>query len=203
MFLVFGLQLLVGREGYWPFMEVPAEVVRSWQNLREGRFGWSDLSEFGTIISSIFLHGDGAHIVFNMFFLWLFAALAVDLLGHAWMLAIFFFTGITGSLCHTIFNAQEMTPVLGASGAVMGFEGAYLGMAVRWHLPDPHVFPLAQPVPPANLVILALIGAGLDWTAIMSHSQSNVAYGAHLGGFIGGIFLASFIVPKPREATAR
>ena len=119
------------------------------------------------------------------------------------MFSIYFFTAFTASLCHTIFNSEDFIPMLGASGAVMGFVGAYLGMAVRWKLPDPHVFPLARPIPPTNLVILAAVSVGMDWYAIMSQSQSNVAYGAHLGGFIGGLFLTSFIARKPRDAQAR
>jgi len=33
--------------------------------------------------------------------------------------------------------------------------------------------------------------------------ETGVAYGAHLGGFIGGLFLGSFIVPRPRVALPR
>ena len=33
--------------------------------------------------------------------------------------------------------------------------------------------------------------------------ETGVAYGAHLGGFIGGLFLGSFIVPMPRVALPR
>lgn len=197
------MQLIVGRAGYLPFMAVPAEVVASWQNLRAGGFSMSDLSEFGTMISCAFLHGGASHIVYNLLFLWLFAALVVELLGSAWMLVVFVFTAFTGTLCHILFNPDSSIPMLGASGAVLGFMGAYFGMAVRWKLPDPHIFPLSRPVPPANLVILAGVRVALDWTAIMNNAATNVAYGAHLGGFIGGIFLTSFIARKPKVAQVR
>lgn len=201
--VVFLFQIFVGTEGYAPFMAYPIEIVRSWQMLQGGEFAWSDLSEFGTLISCTFLHADASHIVYNMIFMWLFAALAVELLGHAWMIVIFLVTGFCGSLCHVLLNADSFIPLLGASGALMGFEGAYLGMAVRWKLPDPHVFPLSRPIPPTNLVILAVVGVAIDWTSLMSHSQANVAYGAHLGGFVAGVFLTSFIARKPADAARR
>jgi membrane associated rhomboid family serine protease len=181
-------------------MAVPLEVTQSWQAVRNGDGHFSDFTTFGTLLSCAFLHGGADHLLYNMIFLWIFAALAVELLGSIWMLAIFFLTAIAGSITHVMFNPLEPIPMVGASGAVMGFMGAYLGMSVRWKLPDPHIFPIARPIPPSNLVILALIGVGMDWTAIMNRSVSNVAYGAHLGGFITGLFLTSFIAPKPKSA---
>lgn len=196
-------QQFLGPAGYYPFMSVPGEVTESWHRLRDGGFSSADLGTFATMISCTFLHADGGHIVSNMVFLWLFGALLVELLGSFWLLVIFFFTGLTGSIGHTLLNPEHYGPSLGASGAVMGFEGAYLAMAVRWKLPDPHIFPLARPVPPSNLAILAVVGFGLDWTSVINHSNTNIAYGAHLGGFMGGLFLTSFIARKPRMAEVR
>jgi len=203
MAAAFVWQMIVEHAGYSPFMCRPAEVTASWRRLTDGGLNSSDIATFGTMLSCAILHADGGHILGNMLFLWLFAALAVELLGSFWMLTIFFFTALTGSLGHTLLNPYDYTPTLGASGAVMGFEGAYLAMAVRWRLPDPHVFPLSRPVPPTNLAIMAVAYFALDWSSVMNHSDSNVAFGAHLGGFMGGLFLTSFIVPKPKMAELR
>jgi membrane associated rhomboid family serine protease len=203
LFVVFGWQSLAGPLSTLPFMPVPAEVVAAWEHLREGRVVAADLRAFGTLLSYAFLHADIEHIIFNVAMLWIFAALVKDLLGPSWMLGIFVFTSITASVCHVIFNPESMAPLLGASGAVMGFEGAYLGMAARWSLPDPHVWPMARPVPPLHLAIFAGLAAMIDWTAIMEHSASNVAFAAHLGGFVGGMFLTSFIARMPPTAAPR
>ena len=85
----------------------------------------------------------------------------------------------------------------------MGFEGLYLGMAVRWRLPEPHIFPIARPIPPINLGILTVVGISFDYYRLMQDSESNIAYGAHLGGFMVGLFLACFVVPRPKMAEAR
>jgi membrane associated rhomboid family serine protease len=37
----------------------------------------------------------------------------------------------------------------------------------------------------------------------MSHAPGNIAYGAHLGGFAGGLLLAAVAAPTPRGARHR
>jgi membrane associated rhomboid family serine protease len=43
----------------------------------------------------------------------------------------------------------------------------------------------------------------IDYTSLMSHAPGNVAYGAHLGGFVGGLLLTAVFAPKPRGAQVR
>ena len=200
---VFALQQIRGIEWYLPLMAVPGQLVESWREVQSGDLSADHLKRFGTLVSCAFLHASPEHLVYNLLFLWIFAALAAELLGHRWMLAIFVFTALTGSIFHTALNATDFTPMLGASGAVMGFEGAYLGMAVRWRLPDPHVWPMARPVPPGRLALVGVAGVSLDYFSLMSRAASNVAYGAHLGGFVGGLLLVAAFAPRPRGAAHR
>lgn len=195
---IFVLQAAAGPGWYQGYMTVPGAVVESWQNLLAGELGRSDLSRFGTLLTSAFLHGDIEHVLFNLIYLWIFAALTAELLGHRWMFLIFGISAIAGSITHTILNADEFIPMLGASGAVMGFMGAYLGMAARWRLPDPHIWPIARPIPPANLAALAVMGIVMDFIGIMDHERTGIAYGAHIGGFLAGLFLTSFVVSRRR-----
>ena len=112
-------------------------------------------------------------------------------------------TAIGGGITHTAMNPEVAGPMVGASGVVSGFMGAYLGLSVRWHLPDPHIWPIARPVPPTNLAILAVIFVAIDYRAIFAQTASMTAYGAHVGGFTMGLFLASFITPRPAQAEGR
>jgi membrane associated rhomboid family serine protease len=194
--------VVLGESFYGRFMVVPAEITSAWMKLRGGNSAAASLPEFGTRRCYAFLHGSFEHLFFNMIFLWMFAALAAELIGHRWMLVTFIFTAICGGVCHTILNAGDSIPMLGASGAVTGFEGLYLAMAVRWHLPDPHVWPIARPIPPAQLATFGVLGLVMDFMGFMGGTL-GVAYGAHLGGFIGGIVLGAMIVPMPRTARAR
>lgn len=200
---VFALQQIRGIEWYLPLTAVPGQLAESWRDLQAGNLSMETLQCFGTLLSCAFLHAGPDHLVHNLLFLWIFAALSAELLGHRWMLAIFVLTALSGSICHAALNADDFIPMLGASGAVMGFEGAYLGMAVRWRLPDPHVWPMARPVAPGRLALVGVAGVALDFLSLMSRTPSDVAFGAHLGGFVGGLLLAAAVTPRPHGVTAR
>jgi membrane associated rhomboid family serine protease len=199
---VYALQVILEESAFDRFMVVPAETVASWHALRAGDIAGVSLLGFGSLLGYAFLHGGFEHLLFNMIYLWIFAALAAESLGHRWMLSTFAFTAICGGICHVALNPGEFIPMLGASGAVTGFEGLYLGMAVRWHLPDPHVWPMSRPIPPSQLATLGLLGLGMDFMGFMGGTL-GVAYGAHLGGFIGGMVLGAAVVPMPRSASSR
>ncbi len=200
--LVYFLQTLLGAGWYFQYMAVPGAIADAWNAMRGGDFSEENMTRMFSLVSATLLHGDSGHLMGNMLPLWIFAAIAAELLGSRWMLFVFIFTGICGSVCHTALNHEQYIPSLGASGAVTGFEGLYLAMAVRWHLPHPHVWPISNPVPPSRLAILGILGLCLDFSNYMSGLE-GIAYGAHLGGFIGGIFLGSFVVPMPRVALPR
>ena len=203
MFGIFLFQELRGIEWYVSFVAVPARITESWQDLRSGIAGMRDFKNLGPLLSYAFLHASADHIVYNMLFLWIFAALAVELLGNRWMFGIFLFTAICGGILHVVLNAGDFSPMLGASGAVMGFQGAYLGLATRWHLPQPHIWPMSRPVPAGQLALIGAGGVVFDYVSLMSHSPGNIAYGAHIGGFVGGLVLAALAAPKPQGAYHR
>ena len=184
-------ELFVGRKS------VPADLALAWQQLLIGDADSQTFLILTTPLSAALMHGGWDHIIYNMLFLWVFAGLVGELLGTRWMLAIFFITAITGYVGDAILRSGSLVPALGASGAVMGFEGAYLGLAVRWSLPDPKIWPIAHAIPPVRLMIVAGIGFALDISGTIG-GASGIAYGAHLGGFLAGLFLTSFVARSPR-----
>jgi membrane associated rhomboid family serine protease len=200
MFVIFLCQEIGGRAWYRDWMAVPGAIVQSWHKVLAGSAGGADYRELGTLLSCAFLHGGVEHVLYNMLYLWIFAALAADLLGQRWMLLIFVVTALCGSICHTLLNARECIPMLGASGAVMGFEGAYLGLATRWRLPEPQVWPMTRPISPGQLAALAVFGVAMDYLSLMGHAGGGVAYGAHIGGFTAGLFLTATLAPRPAAA---
>ncbi len=203
MILMFLAQVL-GPEGWDALlMTVPGAVAESWRNLREGTAGVVEAWQFGTLISSVFLHGDVFHLAGNMLYLWGFGALVSELLGWRWMLGIFFLSALGASTSHVIIERDSWIPALGASGAISGFMGAYLGMALRWDLPDPHIWPLATPVEPWKLAALAAVFVAMDYHSMFTGSAGNIAVGAHVGGFTTGLLLTSLVAPMPWIARPR
>jgi len=199
---IYVLQVFFREGWYFKYMAVPGAITDAWNGMLGGDFSQENMAQMFSLVSNVFLHGDAWHLMGNMLPLWVFGAVAAELLGYRWMLFVFLFTGISGSICHTMLNQDQYNASLGASGAVMGFGGLYLAMAVRWHLPDPHVWPISRPVPPSRLAIFGIVALVLDFSDYIS-GYEGVAYGAHLGGFIGGLFLGSFVVPMPRVALPR
>lgn len=198
MFTLYFFQALLDEAWYRPWMAVPGNVVASFENLRAGNSTPADLRELSTLLSCAFLHGSMEHVLNNMLFMWIFGALVAELLGHRWMIGIFIATAIGASLTHTLMNRDEFIPMLGASGAVMGFEGAYLGLAVRFKLPNPHIWPMSRPIPPSHLALVAIIGVSIDYAAIMQGMDAGIAYGAHIGGFTTGLLIAGLLAPSPQ-----
>lgn len=197
--MAFAAQIMFGAGAYWTYMMVPENIVTAWESALAGNI---DFKAFLPILSCAFLHGGFDHLLFNMLFLWIFGALAVELVGSKWMLITFVVTAICGSVLHVVMNAESPIPTLGASGAVLGFEGLYLGMVARWHLPDPHIWPMARAIPPAQLAVVGILGLAMDYMGFLG-GDLGVAYSAHLGGFIGGLLLGAVAMPMPRLAHRR
>jgi membrane associated rhomboid family serine protease len=146
-------------------------------------------------VSAIFLHGSPEHIIYNMVFLWTFGYLASLYLGQWWALAIFFICGVCGNILQVFLNADSPIPIIGASGAISGFTGVYLGLALQWQLPNAEVWPLAHPVAPFQLGAFAVLGFLGDVFFLRDHTQ-NIAFGAHVGGFIAGLLIATLIATR-------
>lgn len=171
---------------------VPVRVRAAASALLDGHLTWESARTFSTVISSMFLHGDVEHILYNMVFLWTFGILTSDLLGQWRTLAVYLVCGIGGAIVHILLNPEATVPMIGASGAISGLEGTYLGMALRWQLPNAEVWPLAYPVPPIQLGLFAVVGFVGDLVLFANHDQ-HIAYGAHLGGFLTGLLIAAVI----------
>lgn len=163
----------------------------AWEHLRSGQLAREDLRQFSTLITYTFLHGDIEHIVYNMVFLWMFGVLACELLGQWTTLWIYFVCGIGGAITQALM-VRDGAPAIGASGAISGLQGLYLGLALRWQLPNAKVWPLAYAVPPMQMVALGIIGFVGDFVLFQMRGD-NIAHGAHMGGLLTGLLIAAVL----------
>jgi membrane associated rhomboid family serine protease len=171
---------------------VPAVIAPAFRALVHGDVSVSVAKSLSRLVTAIFLHGDAEHIIYNMVFLWTFGYLTSQILGQWWALAIFLLCGICGNIVQVCLNVDSTAPIIGASGAICGFAGVYFGLVLRWQLPWPEVWPLAYPVPPLQLGAFAVLGFIGDMYFLANHGE-GIAYGAHAGGFLSGLAIATLV----------
>lgn len=150
-----------------------------------------DARQWQTIGTSMFLHGGVAHVLGNMWFLWIFGGNVEDRLGSLRYLLLYALAGFAAATVQVAVDPGATVPMLGASGAISGVLGAYLILfptAWVWTL-VPWVVPI-MPVPAAVFLVLwfflqAFNGLG----ALASGVEGGVAWWAHAGGFAAGVAL--------------
>lgn len=136
-------------------------------------------------VSAIFLHGDLAHILYNLFALALFGSMLERLIGSRRFMIVFFVTGVLANLVSVFFYPSS----LGASGAIFGIIGALI--VVR---PTLVVWAFGLPMP----IFIAGILWGLgDLVGALSYLGGNPGDStgniAHLSGMLFGLaFGASY-----------
>lgn len=147
------------------------------------------------IFTSMFLHGGILHLIGNMLFLWIFGDNVEDRLGHIGFLFFYILCGILAAIVHIFTNQTSSVPTIGASGAIAGVLGAYFIL-----------YPLARV---STLVLIgffltivripAIIFLGMWFLiqffqgtlqfALLEKDVGGIAWWAHAGGFLSGIFL--------------
>jgi membrane associated rhomboid family serine protease len=183
---------------------VPAFMWEAWHVFRQEGLSRDVLLAALPLLTANFLHANVMHIGMNMLFFWIFGNVVSQVTGKAVFLALYLLAGIIAVLVYVRTNPTSEAPMVGASGAIAGLEGAYFVLLFRWELPPATVWPLEGPQAPARLGIVAIVSFALDSQGFFGHSAGQVAYGAHVGGFVGGGLLAmvvsTFWHPRFREA---
>jgi membrane associated rhomboid family serine protease len=155
-----------------------------------------------TIITSMFIHGGFLHILGNMWFLWIFGRGVEDLLGHAKFLFFYFACGIAAGLVHIIVNANSPVPTVGASGAIAGVMGAYLIKFPRARIVTlVFIFFFITTLDiPAMFLLLYWFAiqffSGVGSVGYSAASSGDVAWFAHIGGFLAGMGLVMLLAPR-------
>ena len=144
-----------------------------------------------TIFTSMFMHGGFAHIMGNMWFLYIFGDNVESILGHVKYFIFYLACGIGAALAQFFVEPASQVPMIGASGAVAGVLGAYM---IRFPKARVHVLAviiifITTFVIPAQIVLglwfLMQLSGGLGSLGV--DTTGGVAWFAHIGGFIIGI----------------
>lgn len=162
-----------------------------------------------TLITSMFMHGGWAHLGGNMLFLWIFGDNIENSMGHKRYFIFYLLCGVIASLAHVFsaayLNQSTIVPSLGASGAISGVLGGYLllfpGRTV-------HVWVLLGIISlPAFLVVgIWFVFQVINGMGMLGGEESagGVAYAAHIGGFVAGLFTVKLfkrkVIPDKRTS---
>jgi membrane associated rhomboid family serine protease len=138
-----------------------------------------------------FMHGDVAHLLGNMLFLWIFGDAVCDRMGSVCYL-IFYLAG--GVFAGVVFAGSADNPMIGASGAIAGVTTAFLVLFPRVHVTMLFwlfLFLTTFQIPAMILIVFKII----LWDNVLAPAMdrgltSNVAYSAHLGGYAFGFLVA-------------
>ena len=167
------------------------------------------------LLTSMFLHAGFMHLAGNMLFLWIYGDNVEHRLGAVPFLVAYVVSGVAATLFHTVFDLDSALPLVGASGAISGVLGFYF----VWF---PHnrvrvwvfLFPFIMNVfaLPARLVlgVYLFIDNVMPFLITQAEGGGGVAYGAHIGGFLGGLGWAWWVgrrevssAPREYRRTAR
>jgi len=165
------------------------------------------------LVTYLFLHGSWAHIIFNMFALWMFGAILENYWGPKRFLIFYVLCGIGAGLCHLGVLYYEMSPVmdlvhqfpadqqqeliyspqfkvnsptLGASGAVFGCLAAF-----GYLFPNSLIYMYFFVPIKAKWFVLGYAAVEL-FSGIQNSAGDNVAHWAHLGGALVGVLLVMY-----------
>lgn len=169
----------------------------------EGRFIWvfSHLAavpnevlagqQSWTLLTCIFLHGSVLHLLGNMYFLYVVGDNLEEALGHWRYLGLYLLCGIAASLAGALLRSSSDIPSVGASGAIAALFGMYL----LWFRHASLTFMIV--VYQKKLSAPWFFGIWLAFNLFgMLIGQSEVDYGAHIGGFVVGLLIGGWLKTK-------
>lgn len=141
------------------------------------------LLEPWTMITSIFLHANFSHLMFNMISLLFFGLYLESNIGRSKFLVIYFISGILGNVGYALTASDPFIPGVGASGAIYGVMGT---LAIL--MPFSIVFTFGIPMP---MIIAAIVWGVTEYLGFFV--PSNIARGAHLAGLFFGVAVGIYL----------
>lgn len=164
-----------------------------------------------TLLTSIFTHTDFFHLLGNLIYLYLFGACVEDILGR-WRFLLFYLTGgLAADFVHilvSVLSGAGDLPMIGASGAISACLGGFVLLLGRAQINFRWFFWVVIRAwsgdfwLPAWQVISFWFLKDLFSTVLSVASQSGdggIAFGAHVGGFLGGFGLIAIRRLKDRK----
>ena len=152
-----------------------------------------------TAVTSVFLHGTLAHLLGNLYFLYIFGDNVESLFGRLRFLGLFLGAGLVGVMLELALTDATADPIVGASGGIAGVMAAYL-----WCFPRNKLFQMILVVQvklPAWTYLVFWIGFQMLMGALSTNHY--VAWFSHIGGFLFGLAMTPGVLRWRRRSIAR
>jgi len=161
---------------------------------------------WGTLVTSMFLHGSWMHVIGNMWYLWIFGDNVEDRVGHGRFVVFYLLCGIAAAFGQIAVDPSSTLPTIGASGAIAGVMGAYfvlyprsrvltlIPLIIFWEIVE-----LPATVLLGFWFLMQLFSAGAI-AVTASIGAGGVAFAAHVAGFVVG--MGGVLVFRKRERTS-
>lgn len=160
--------------------------------------------QWTTVFTSMFMHGGWLHLISNMWALFIFGDNVEDRLGHALYLFFYLLCGVAAALTQVFLLPGQTQPTIGASGAIAGILGAYIMLFpgakimtlipigfIPWFINVPAYFYLGF-----WFVTQAFSGVLALHPKVTGQAADNIAFWAHIGGFVTGFLLVRLLVRR-------
>ena len=142
-----------------------------------------------TPLTATFVHANVLHLVFNMIFLAFVGRATEAVLGPVGMIILYIAGAYVAAAAQYLMEPNSLTPMIGASGAISAWLGAYAILfgrnKVKVRSPRLalllHALWLLAAWVVLNLIVMVTF-IGMDGL--------QIAAGAHIGGFVPGLILA-------------
>ncbi|MEW6536334.1 MAG: rhomboid family intramembrane serine protease [Candidatus Auribacterota bacterium] len=171
---------------------------------------FSAMEQIIPFFTSMFLHGGWLHIIGNMWILYIFGDNVEDRLGHIKYLIFYLICGVLSGMFHLATNWHSPLPTIGASGAIAGIMGAYFFLFphARVLVLFPIFFFIQIFEVPAYFFLgfwflMQFFNGAMSLGNASAHIYGGVAWWAHIGGFLAGLYLVQMIIKNPPRVRKR
>lgn len=169
-----------------------AELAPIWGGFIPGRAAGLQGDEvlapfFLTPLTATLIHAGAVHLIFNLLML-LFCGRSVEnILGAPSLVILFLVGAYIAAAAHFLVGPSDVTPMVGASGAISAIVGAYAMLfgRNRVRIANPTIALLVN----AAWLAAAWIGLQLMIGVTFTTAGARIAIAAHIGGFLAGLLL--------------
>jgi membrane associated rhomboid family serine protease len=165
----------------------------------------------------MFMHGNFAHLFFNMFAVFMFGRVLESVWGPKRFLFYYFVTGLGAAVIQELVWLNMVNDVASSNGVsiaqqiagdpssnllvTIGASGAVFGilLAFGMYFPNVEMFIIPIPFPVKAKYLVIGYGAIELFAGIANFRGDNIAHFAHLGGMLFGLILVLYWKKKDRN----